>query len=184
MRRHLPPRVAMWLLGRILAGKNREVVIGDLAEEHALRIRSASPLTASAWYWGQVYRSVPPIAWSFVRGGLWLPTLGVAMAAFIAAGMVEFAGDLVISRLVDPDTLIQAFFGLAVGLTTMAAAGYFAAWIRAGAATALAVIVMISVSALMVTRSESAPLWYQLAFLIVGPLASLAGGTLFLRRQT
>jgi hypothetical protein len=48
------------------------------------------------------------------------------MGAYIAAGMVEFAGDAAISRLVVPE----------------------------------------------------APLWYQLAFLIVGPLASLAGGTL------
>jgi len=66
----------------------------------------------------------------------------------------------------------------------MVLGGYLAAWIRPGAATALAGIVIITVAVLMATKSDSMPLWYQLAFLIAGPLASLAGGTPFLRRQT
>jgi len=43
---------------------------------------------------------------------------------------------------------------------------------------------MIGVAVLMVTMSDTVPLWYQLAFLVVRPSASLAAGTLFLRRQT
>jgi hypothetical protein len=106
------------------------------------------------------------------------------MGAYIAAGAVEFAGDMAISRLVAPEAPVYAILGLIVGLATMALGGYLAAWIRPGAAAALAGIVMISVAVLMVTKTGAVPLWYQLAFLIAGPLASLAGGTLFLRRRT
>ena len=158
--------------------------MGDLAEEYTLRARSASPSTVSRWYWGQVYRSIPPVVWRSVRAGHWLRTLSVAVGAYIAAGIVEFAGDAAISRLLAPDAHVHAVLSMIVGLTTMMLGGYLAAWIRPGAATALAGIVMIGVAVLMVTKSGTVPLWYQLAFLIVGPLASFAGGMLFLRRQT
>lgn len=158
--------------------------MGDLAEEYALRARSTSLFTVSHWYWGQVLRSIPPVIWSSIRRGHWLRTLGVAMGAYIATGIVEFAGDAAISRLIAPGSLVHAVLGLIAGLSTMVLGGYLAAWIRPGAATAMAGIVMISVAVLMVTKSDSVPLWYQLAFLIAGPLASWAGGTLFLKKRT
>ena len=178
MRRRQPPRIACWLLACLLPERDREAVMGDLAEEYALRSRSAS-----LWYWGQVYRSIPSMVWRSVSGGRWLPTLSVAMGAYIAAGAIEFVADLAISRWVAPDAPVYAVLGLIAGLATMALGGYVAAWIRPGAATALAGIVMISVAVLMVTKSGAVPLWYQLAFLIAGPLASLAGGRLFLLRR-
>ena len=110
--------------------------------------------------------------------------MAVAMGAYIAAGIVEFAGEMAISRLLARGGWIHEVLSLILGLTTIVLGGYFAAWIRPAAATALAGIVMIAVAVLMITKTGSVPLWYQLAFLIVGPLASLAGGTLFLRRQT
>src|SRR5262249_43603542 len=88
MRRRQPPRMGCWLLGCLLSERDREAVMGDLAEEYALRARSAS-----LWYWGQVYRSVPSILWRSARGGHWLPALSVAMGVYIAAGAAEFAGD-------------------------------------------------------------------------------------------
>jgi hypothetical protein len=183
-RRHSPPRLATFLLGRLLPDRDRDAVLGDLAEEYTLRARLASRSSVSHWYCGQVYRSIPSVVWSSVRRGQWLRTLGVAMGAYIAAGIVEFVGEMAISRLLAPGAPIHTVLSLIVGLMTMVLGGYFAAWIRPGAATALAGIVMIAVAVLMITKTGSVPLWYQLAFLIVGPLASLAGGTLFLRRQT
>ena len=48
----------------------------------------------------------------------------------------------------------------------------------------MAAIVMIVVAVLMMTMSGGASLWYGLAFLILGPLAALAGGTLCRGRRT
>jgi hypothetical protein len=73
---------------------------------------------------------------------------------------------------------------LLVGLTTMVIGGYFATWIRPGAGTVMAGIVMIVVAVLMATMTGGAPLWYGLAFLVVGPLAVLAGGALCRGRRT
>jgi hypothetical protein len=183
MRRRSPPRAASWLLGLLLRERDREAVLGDLAEEYALRAGSASRFTISRWYWGQVYRSAPRVVWCSVRRGGWLPTLGVALGAYIAAGAVEFAGDVAISRLVAPESPVLAVVAMIIGLSTLALGGYLAAWVRPGASTALAWIVMISVAGMMVTQKPNAPLWYQIAFLIFGPWASWGGGTL-LRRRT
>lgn len=43
---------------------------------------------------------------------------------------------------------------------------------------------MIAVIILMVTMTDSAPLWHGLTFLFIGPLAACAGGTLRVARQT
>jgi hypothetical protein len=105
------------------------------------------------------------------------------MGAYIAAGIVEFIGNAAISTLLAPGAGLTVF-SLLFGLATIVLGGYVAARIRPGAATALAGIVVIAVVILMVTMSDSAPLWYGLVFLIVGPLAALAGGTLRRDRRT
>lgn len=134
--------MATWLLERVVPESNRDAVLGDLAEEYALRARSADSLTVSRWYWGQVYRSIPRMVWGSVRSGRWLSTLGVAIGAYIAAGALEFAGTAAISRLLAPDASVYTLLNVVVGLTTMGIGGYFATWIRPGAATALAGIVI------------------------------------------
>ncbi len=48
----------------------------------------------------------------------------------------------------------------------------------------MAAIVMTVVAVLMMTTSGNASFWYGLAFLILGPLATLAGGTLCRGKRT
>ena len=75
--------------------------------------------------------------------GRWLPTFGVAAGASIAAGALEFAGTVAISKLLAPEAPILTVISLVVG-PTMAIGGYFAAWVRPDAATVMAAIVMMS----------------------------------------
>jgi hypothetical protein len=119
--------------------------------------------------------------WSTVRRAGAVSTLAVAMGAYIAAGILEFAGTVAISKLLVPNARGVALLSVIVGLATIVLAGYVAAWIRPGAASALAAIVTVGVAVLMVTRSDTAPLWYALIFLVIGPLAALAGGALRVR---
>ena len=184
MSHHSPSPMATWLVERVLPERDREAILGDLIEEYELRARSTIPWMVSRWYWGQVGRSVPRMVWGSVSRGRWLPTLGVAMGAYIAAGALEFAGTVVISKLFRPEGLVFTVISLVLGLTTMVIGGYFATWIRPGAGMVMAGIVMIVVAVLMMTMSGSAPLWYGLAFLVFGPLAALAGGTLCRGRRT
>jgi hypothetical protein len=184
MRHDIAPRVATCLLKCFLPPTDREVVLGDLIEEYAIRARSDPASMVDRWYWGQVYRSIPQAQWSAIRRGGAVTTLTTALAAFIAAGALESAGLAALSRVLVMDANQPTALSVIVGLATIMLGGYVAAWIRPGAAQALAGIEMIAVVILMVTMSGSAPLWYGLTFLIIGPLAACAGGTLRIGRQT
>ena len=178
MSHHSPPPMATWLLERVLPEDDQDAILGDLIEEYELRARSATPRLASLWYWGQVCRSLPRMVSRSVSRGRWVPTLGIAIGAYITAGALELAGTVAISKVLSPHAPAYTFISLVVGLTTLALGGYCATWIRPGAGRVMAGIAMIVVAVLMMTMTGSAPLWYGFAFLILGPLATLAGGAL------
>jgi hypothetical protein len=178
------PRVAKWLLERLLPERDRNTIVGDLIEESALRARASTRIATAWWCWGQVARSIPLGLWSDFRRRHWLGTLGVAIAAYVSASVIEFVSTAVISRMFRPDARLATVLSVIVGLVTMALGGYVAAAIRQGAAPVLAAIILIVVGVLFVTMPNSAPFWYGLTFLIAGPLAALAGGRLNLIRRT
>ena len=178
MSRSRPPRLATWLLECFLADAEREAILGDLLEEHGIRIRTGSPSDAARWYWSQVGRSLLPVLHAGVRRGGWLVTTVVAVDAYLLAGTIEFVGTGLMARALSPAGLAFWLLSAIVGLATMMLGGYVAAWIRPAAAPVLAAIVMLVVLALFATAPGSAPLWYGLAFLVFGPVAALAGGAL------
>jgi hypothetical protein len=183
VRRLGPARWVIRVLERSTPERHRDAVAGDLLEEHELRTRSEASPAASRWYWSQVGRSVPRLLWATAKSGVWVATLGVGFAAWLAAGMVETAASVGISRLAAPGAGTRTILDLVVGLMTIGLAGYFAGRIRPGAAGALAMITVVSVALLMTMASRSAPLWYGTAFLVFGPLASVAGGACCSRRR-
>ena len=52
-----PPRLARWLLERVLSFHDRAAILGDLAEEFHARRRSGRP--SSTWYWRQALAALP-----------------------------------------------------------------------------------------------------------------------------
>jgi hypothetical protein len=179
---HSPPRLANWLLRWFIPAKDREEIMGDLAEEFALRVQSSD--ACRSWYWGQTLRSIPPMAWKATRQGRWIRTFLVALGAYIAAGLVESVADAVLLKTVNPQSLLHTVLSLIIGLTTTAGAGHVAARFRSGAETVTAAFVLFAVTVLLAARVGEVPLWYGFTFLIAGPLASLAGGALFLGSRT
>jgi hypothetical protein len=112
-------------------------------------------------------------------------TVTVGVGAFILASFFEFAATWAVSKLLAPGTTVFTVVNLLCGLATFVAAGYVAGWIGGpAAANFLAGIVVMVVVHLLVTMTGSAPLWYGVTFLIGGPLAALAGGTLCRRWST
>jgi hypothetical protein len=178
-----PPRTAIRLLEFLLPEEDREAVVGDLIEESAHRARVSSRAIAAWWCWWQVARSIPLVLWSALRHRRWFGTLGVAITAYVAASVLESVGVTVVLRLLHPGDRLAIVLSVIVGLATMALGGYAAASIRRGAAPVLAGIILIVVAVLMLTVPDSAPLWYGLTFLIVGPAAALAGGRLTLMQR-
>lgn len=173
----MAPRLAICLLGCLLPEADKDAVIGDLIEEHAL-LQASSNRHAVWWYWNQVSRSLLPLLGMAIRRGQWPGVLGAALGAYVLVTIVETAATMAASGLLVAYPLAQQRAALVIGLAATVLGGYVAASIRRGASATLAVIIALVVVVLMKTMSESAPLWYQFGFLVFGPLASLAGGAL------
>src|SRR6476659_1340960 len=88
---HPALRVAMWLFSWLVPKDVREPLMGDLAEEYARRVKAASSSAALKWYLHEVCASAPPLLWTRLTRAVWISTLGVALLAYIAAGIVDFA---------------------------------------------------------------------------------------------
>jgi hypothetical protein len=171
-----PPRVAEWLLGCFLPGSNREEILGDLEEEFSLHC----PRSASRWYWGQAFRSIPAVVRSHARRERWLRMFGVALAAYICANVLEYTASEAVAHYFGA---VQQTTSAIIGLTTLFAAGYSASRFHSGANLAVGALAAAVVTALIAVDSGHMPLWYQLAFLIGGPSLSIAGGAFPIRRR-
>lgn len=156
-------------------------MLGDLLEEYALRAESGSPLAARSWFWSQACRSVLPMLWSTLRSENWLRSTGVAMGVYVAMGMLKFAADFLLVKFADPGPTTRIVLAPIVFLTAAAIGGYITARIRREATACLAMMVMITVAALMAAKVCSIPVpwWYPVGFLTLGPLAVLLTPALF-----
>jgi hypothetical protein len=175
MRRNSPPAFACRLLESVVPAPHREAMLGDLIEEYTLRAESASPFSASRWFWSQTCRSVPSMVWSLLRSRDGLISMSTAMGVYMVMGMLKFAADLTISKLIVPERMTHVVLAPVVFLTTSAIGGCVAARLRRGATVFLALIVMTTVLVLLAVKVCTIPVpwWYQLGFLALGPLTVL-----------
>lgn len=64
-----PPRIPQALLAALCpAGDFRDAVLGDLAEEHSMRIEIDGAAAAGWWYWREALRAAPHAAFAWARG--------------------------------------------------------------------------------------------------------------------
>jgi hypothetical protein len=176
----LAQRWASRLLERLLPEDVAEALVGDLLEEHTLRVRTAGPRRAAFWYWGQVVRSVVPVLHTAFRRGDWVLAWVVGFVAYSFASSAEMsARDSV--ALVATHTAVDAVPVLIIYLGTIALGAYVAERVRAGAGLALGLLVALTAVLELVTDAHDMPLWYRCALLIAGPAAALAGRTLLAR---
>jgi hypothetical protein len=164
-------QLATWILSRLVSENEGDALIGDLAEEYALR--SSSP---SKWYVQQICASVPPLLWARLRRPAWFGTLGLAFAAYIAVGIVELVVDRVILR----SSVTGAYnpLGMAMTFPMVVLIAYLLATFRRGAVTVLAAMMLLAVTVMTLTENEDVPLWYRIAYFFVGPAAAFLGSAL------
>ena len=134
-----------------------------------------SPATALGEGWAEALHpeDIPPMLAIALKREGWLGTIAVAAGVYVVAYTVKVTGTITVARLLGHDSS-SLLPGVIVGLVTMILGGYCAAWLRPRAATVLAVIAVIVVAIVM----SGAPVWRLAAFMIVGPLGALTGGTL------
>lgn len=168
-------RAATWVFSRLVPRVDREHVIGDLVEEYALRARTGSSSSAAKWYLRQICGSIVPVMRIRLGRAVWPATLGVALRAYLVLG----AAQLIVGWAF-PASNRPTFdpLGLVILVPVIVLIGYFAERSRRSAAKVLAALMLLAVTALTLFASEDAPLWYRVAYFVVGPLAALVGGAL------
>jgi hypothetical protein len=90
-------------------------------------------------------------------------------------GMLKFATDFMITKLVAPGQTTYVVLAPIVFLAITSIGGHAAARIRYGTAVFLALFVMITVAVQIVVKACTIPVpwWYEFGFLTLGPLSVL-----------
>lgn len=176
-----PPAFVCRLFQTVLPVPYQGALLGDLIEEYTLRAESTSPSAATRWFWGQACRSIPFIVGSSFRTGDWLISASAATGVYVVMGILKFAADFMITKLVAPEPTTYIVLAPIVFLAITSIGGYAAARIRCGTAVFLAFIVMITVGVLIAVKACPVPVpwWYQFGFLTLGPLSVLLTPVLF-----
>jgi bacteriorhodopsin len=167
--RHQLPHVALWILSRLVSEGEREPLVGDLAEEYALRASAVSSSAALKWCLRQVWASVPAVLWARLTRVPWISTIGVALLAYIAVGVVE----LTVNRATAYNPL-----GMLITFPMVVAIGYVAAGVRRSAPLVLAGMMLIAVTAKTLVADEAVRARYRFAYFFVGPVAAFIGTAL------
>jgi hypothetical protein len=176
----MPHRIlqaATWVLSRLVPRSNREALVGDLAEEYALRAHAASA-AARKWYLRQLCASAAPLLWTRLARTAWIATLGVALFAYIAVGVVESTVNWALAGSSATGTAAYNPLGMAITFPIVVLIGYFAAGFRRTAPRVLAALMLLSVGGMTLWGNESLPIWYTIAYFCVGPAAAFIGSAL------
>lgn len=177
--RHRAVHVATWILSRLVSKREREPLLGDLAEEYALRAHAASESAAFKWYLQQISASAPALLYAKLTRAPWIATAGVALLAYIAVGLVE----LIVNRVICSSAAAYNPLGLVITFPMVVLIGYFAARFRRSAAILLGAMMLLAVTVMTASTTESTPQWYRIAYFFVGPTATFIGSALRSLRQ-
>jgi hypothetical protein len=196
-----PPRTAELLLEALGARTDvRDAVLGDLAEEFALRAERDGIRRARRWYYREAVRTAPHLLRDWSRGltardayhlagvvltsYVFMTMLGVLFVNLARGVMMAFGRPPGAPLLVSPSDALLAAIGLPLGAVAATTGGYIAAWLhdRAPLISALALGVTWSCVAVSVsTFVGGVPGWYQLGVPVVLILGTAAGGMLRVR---
>ncbi len=166
-------RVFEWLLPEDVA----EALVGDLLEEHAVRVRTEGSRRAALWYWEQVGRSVAPVLHTAFRRRDWVLAWVIGWVAYSIVVSAEISARVSVAK-VATHTSVDAIPVLIVCLGTIVLVAHVAERVRVGAALALALLVALTAVTHLLTAADGMPSWYRLAFLVAGPAAALAARAL------
>jgi hypothetical protein len=159
---HRAVHVATWILARLVSKGEREPLLGDLAEEYALRTNTASASAAFKWYLQQICASAPALLYAQLTRSAWIATAGVALLAYIAVGVVE----LIVNRVISSSSAAAYNpLGLIITFPMVVLIGYFAARFRRRAAIVLGAMMLLAVT---VRTASTTATWYRIAYFFVG----------------
>jgi len=172
---HPALRVATRVFSLLVPKELRDPLIGDLAQEYALRAQTVDSSAALKWYLKEMCASIAPLLWTRITHSAWASTLGVAVVAYLAV----FLTQLIIFR------AIYTSFGsvpkpldLTVSFLVVASMAYVAERLRRRAAIVLGAIALLVSTSIVVLTPQASPLWFRIALFLVGPVAAFVGSVL------
>jgi hypothetical protein len=140
----LRSRLANWILACAIAPADRQCILGDLAEEYAIRRGTTSRMSANFWYWTQVLRSIPWLLSGPVRRSGWMATFGVALAACAAQAAVELVTAAFLPGIIQGSARAAVPVALVVVLGSLVVVSCIASRIRPGAGTLLTLMASVA----------------------------------------
>jgi hypothetical protein len=171
-------RIAAWAFSWLAPRSQRAQLLGDLAEEFALRAGTASSAAACRWYLRQMCASAAPLLWSRFTRSAWIATAGTALLGYIAVAIVELAVHWVLAGSFTNAKNAYDPMGMIIAFPLVVLIGYFAAQLRRAAPLVLGAIMLLNVTAMTLWATETAPAWYTIAYFIVGPAAVIIGAAM------
>ena len=114
--RKTPPRFGAFLMRALLPRDDRDVVLGDLAEEFDERLDRDGGRSARRWYWNQVWRSIAPSLERRVHDTVEAETSRESLAGRIVGGMATDMRDAARSLRSTPGPTFVAVSVLTLGI--------------------------------------------------------------------
>jgi hypothetical protein len=161
-------------LARVIPEEMAEALIGDLVEEHALRLCTDGPCRAALWCSGQILRSTVPLLGAALRRRAVLLALATGYVAYAFAAAAERAARDALAP-VASHSAVDGIPVLFIHLCSIVLAAYAAERIGAGASLALGALVALAAVLQLAAPAHGMPLWYGGALLLAGSAAALAG---------
>jgi hypothetical protein len=178
-----PPWLATKLLSLIVHADERDALLGDLVEEHGLRAL-VSPPSAARWYCKQAIRSLPILLRRRARRSRWTSTVAIALAAYTVVGALNAFGNSAVEWWLDGSVSPNRSTSALIGLLAISGGAYLASRVRPFAGEVVGGLVLVVAVVMLVFPVDAAPPWYQLTFLILGPLAARFGSAAAARGTT
>jgi hypothetical protein len=161
-----------------MRGSSFQCLVGDLKEEFALRARTSFRAAAWRWLLRQVCASIPSLLWIALTRTTWFSTLGAALLAYIAVGVVE----LLVGRAFADAAAAYRPLAMLLTFPAVVLIAYGAALFRRAAPLVLAAAMLLAVTVMTLTSAENVPGWYRVAYFIAGPAAAFLGSALHHRQ--
>src|SRR6476661_4845055 len=169
----LATQVLSWLLG----DEDATALLGD-AREYTRRSKSAGGSESWRSYQGEVYASLAAAlcirAVEWARCAPWATVFG----SYVLVGGVQFASTVAFSYVWPPAAQTTSPLNLLGQFPAIALVAYVAGAFDRAAPFLLGGLMLFAALLLITFSREEISTEYKLAFLTVGPLAALMGGTL------
>jgi hypothetical protein len=104
--------------------------------------------------------------------------MGVALLGYICVGAVELIVNWGISSWSVSGTAAYNPLGMLITFPMVVLIAYVAAGFRRRSAIVMGAMMLVAVTVMTLSASESLPRWYRIAYFFVGPVAAFAGTAL------